>query len=182
MARPRRVEQDVLIDRIASALSSRKQLQPWTLADIAPAAGLSPAGLIKRFGSRSGILQALSRRWIDAIPDGPKNCSAVEEELRCWVVHRFAADRPHAVAYGLVNLVDDLIDDQLRTLLTKGWAKEIRYLASLLEHHGLGGLHDPISGASLLFDALHGAMLRSAAEAELPAASCILDQLLEVWT
>lgn len=182
MARPRREEQDVLIDRIAAALSSREQLEPWTLADIAPAAGLSPAGLVKRFGSRGGILQALSRRWIASIPDRPQNSTAAEEELRTWVAGRFAAGESHAVAYGLVNLVDDLVDDQLRSLLAEGWAKEIRYLTSLLERLDLAGLRDPMAGATLLFDALHGEMLRSAAEAGQPAASRILDQLLEVWT
>ncbi|WP_370892764.1 TetR/AcrR family transcriptional regulator [Janibacter sp. GXQ6167] len=181
MARPRREEQDVLIDRIAAALSAREQLEPWTLADIAPAAGLSPAGLVKRFGSRSGILQALSRRWIESIPDGPRAISA-EEELRTWVAGRFAAGGPHAVAYGLVNLVDDLVDDQLRPLLAEGWGKEMRYLAAMLEQLGLRRLSNPMAGAALLFDALHGAMLRGAVEADLPAPSRILDQLLEAWT
>lgn len=170
------------MDRIASALSTREQLEPWTLADIAPAAGLSPAGLLKRFGSRSGILQALSRRWIDSIPEIPESGSAVEAELRDWVAGRFAGGGPHAVAYGLVNLVDDLIDDELRGLLSEGWGKEIRYLASLLSHLALPGLNDPVAGASLLFDSLNGAMLRSAAEADPPTPTHILDQLLEVWT
>ncbi len=181
MARPRRAQQDVLVDRIASALSAREQLEPWTLADIAPAAGLSPAGLIKRFGSRNGILEALSRRWIESIPDGPEDSSAVEEELRAWVAGRFAAGGPHAVAYGLVNLVDDLVDDRLRQLLAQGWAKEIHYVASMLAQLGLQGLDEPVAGAKLLFDALHGAMLRQAAEPGSPEPSRVLDQLLEVW-
>lgn len=170
------------MDRIASALSTREQLEPWTLADIAPAAGLSPAGLLKRFGSRSGILQALSRRWIDSIPERPQQGSAASEELRAWVAGRFGAGGSHAVAYGLVNLVDDLIDDELRGLLAEGWSKEIHYLASLLDRLDLPGLRDPVAGASLLFDSLNGAMLRSAAEADPPTTTRILDQLLEVWT
>lgn len=182
MVRPRRAQQDELIDRIAAALSAREQLQPWTLADIAPAAGLSPAGLIRRFGSRNGILEALSRRWIDSIPDGPDDSVAAEEELRAWVAGRFAAGGPHAVAYGLVNLVDDLVDDRLRGLLAEGWAKEIRYLASLLGQLALAGLDEPARGAEVLFDALHGAMLRHAADLGSSDPSRLLDHLLEVWT
>lgn len=175
----------MLIDRIATALSSRERLEPWTLADIAPTAALSPAGLIKRFGSRNGILLALSRRWIDSIPDGPQDASAVEEDLRAWVAGRFASGGAHAVAYGLVNLIDDLVDEDLRQLLAEGWAKEIHYVASLLERlklRGLRGLRDQGAGASLLFDALNGAMLRSAAQADPLVATRTLDQLLEAWT
>ncbi len=182
VARPRRDEQEVLIDRIATALSSRERLEPWTLADIAPTAGLSPAGLLKRFGSRNGILLALSRRWIDSIPDDPQDASPVEEELRAWVARRFGSGGAHAVAYGLVNLIDDLVDEDLRQLLAEGWAKETRYIASLLERLKLRGLSDQVAGASVLFDALNGAMLRSAAQADPFVATRTLDQLLEAWT
>ncbi|MGV9824577.1 MULTISPECIES: TetR/AcrR family transcriptional regulator [unclassified Gordonia (in: high G+C Gram-positive bacteria)] len=182
MARPRREEQDVLVDRIAATLSERQQLQPWTLAEISPAVGLSPAGLIKRFGSRSGVLQALSRRWIDSIPGAPHGVVPVEDELRAWVAERFIAGGSHAVAYGLVNLVDDLIDDSLRPLLVEGWGKEISYLSGLLRRLELPGLRDPTRGAALLFDALHGSMLRSAALPDPTAASRTLDELLGAWT
>ncbi|WP_083389618.1 TetR family transcriptional regulator [Microbacterium hydrocarbonoxydans] len=42
-----------------------------SLQDVAPAAGIGPAGLIKRFGSKVGLLHALTRRWIQLIPHGP---------------------------------------------------------------------------------------------------------------
>ena len=185
MARPRRDDQEVLIDRIAATLSSRQQLEPWTLAEIAPSVGLSPAGLIKRFGSRSGILQALSHRWLAAIPeprsDDPADRPAAEE-IRTWVEGRFAAGGPHAIAYGLVNLVDDLLDESLRGLLAEGWEKEIRYLAGLLARLDLPGLRDPNAGAALLFDTLHGGMLRAAASTDPHHPTETLDQLLEAWT
>jgi AcrR family transcriptional regulator len=182
VVRPRRYEQEVLLERIAVALRTRQSIGPWTLADIAPAAGLSPAGLLKRFGSRQGILVAPSRRWIDAIPDSPERKSPPEGELRRWVARRFAPDGPGGVAQGLVNLLDDLMDDQLRGLLAQGWAKEIRYLTALLDRAGLPGLSDPGRGARLLFDALNGAMLRQATEPGAPSPARTLDDLMEAWT
>lgn len=180
--RPRRDEQQVLLERIAGALQERQSLQPWTLAEIAPAAGLSPAGLLKRFGSRQGILAALSRRWIDSIPGSPQEQAVPYSELRRWVERRFSPDGPERVARGLVNLLDDLMDDQLRGLLAEGWAKEIRYLTALLDRVGLPGLSDPSRGACLLFDALNGAMLRHATEPAAPSPAQTLDDLMEAWT
>lgn len=182
MVRPRRDEQDVLINRIAAALSSREGLERWTLADVAPAAGLSPAGLIKRFGSRGGILRALSNRWIESIPDGPVDPCAAEEELRTWVAGRFAGNDPQGVAHGLVNLIDDLVDADLRDLLAKGWAKEIRYLALLITQLNLRNVRDPAAAAAVLFDALNGVMLRGAVQPDPFAANRTLDHLMEVWT
>jgi AcrR family transcriptional regulator len=156
-------------------------MEPWTLAEISPAAELSPAGLVKRFGSRQAILLALSRRWIDAIPTTPVGGRSAGEELRSWVARRFAANGPDQVAQGLVNLLDDLVDDHLRKLLAEGWAKEIRYLSSLLASMGLSRLGDPDRAAAVLFDALNGAMLRGATEPETPLLIQALDELMETW-
>lgn len=102
-------------------------------------------------------------------------------ELRSWVDRRFSPEGPDRVAQGLVNLLDDLMDDQLRGLLAEGWAKEIRYLAALLGRAGLPGLSDPGRGACLLFDALNGAMLRRATEPAAPSPAQTLDDLMEAW-
>lgn len=171
----------MLLDRIAQTLGRRQSLGPWTLAEIAPEAGLSPSGLLKRFGSRQGILLALSRRWIDSIPESPRS-NAAGDELRSWVAQRFSPSGPDAVAQGLTNLLDDLTDEHLRVLLAEGWSKEIDYLASLLHLAKLPRLPDPHRGARLLFDALNGAMLRRAADADATGPTQILDELLEVWT
>jgi hypothetical protein len=156
-------------------------MQPWTLAEVSPAAALSPAGLVKRFGSRQGILLALSRRWIDAIPTTRVGGRPADEELRSWVAHRFAANGPDQVAQGLVNLLDDLVDDHLRALLAEGWAKEIRYLSSLVGSIGLSRLGDPDRAAALLFDAVNGAMLRCATQPEAILPTQALDDLMEAW-
>ena len=181
MPRPRRDDEAALLDRIALTLERRQSLEPWTLAEIAPTAGLSPAGLLKRFGSRQGILLALSRRWIDSIPASPQG-DASGDELRSWVEQRFCPRGPEGVARGLTNLLDDLTDECLRGLLAAGWSKEIGYLASLLHLAELPRLRDPHRGARLLFDALNGAMLRRATEPDAAGPTQILDDLLEVWT
>ncbi|STX12987.1 Uncharacterised protein [Kytococcus sedentarius] len=138
--------------------------------------------MLKRFGSRQGILLALSRRWAESIPEAPLGKNPPEVELRTWVEFRFSADGSGGVAQGLVNLLDDLMDDELRALLAEGWAKEIRYLAALLSQMNRPRDGDANRCAALLFDALNGAMLRRATEPTAPGPEQVLDHLLEVWT
>lgn len=182
MVRPRRDHQDVLLNRIASALNRRQSLAPWTLTEIAPDAGLSPAGLLKRFGSRQGILVALSRRWIESIPEAPRHDRMPEEELRSWVSQRVTPSGVDEVARGLINLLDDLADEQLSALLAEGWAKEINYVAVLLSRSRLSRLDDQQRGARLLFDCLNGAALRRAVKPHSSDPLTVLDDLLEAWT
>lgn len=180
--RPRRDDQDVLLSRIASALNGRQSLAPWTLTEIAPCAGLSPAGLLKRFGSRQAILAALSRRWIESIPETPSQDRMPQEELRSWVSQRVTPSAVGEVARGLVNLLDDLADEQLSALRAQGWAREINYVAALLSRLLLSRLGDPQRGARLLFDCLNGAALRQAVEPHSSDPLTVLDDLLEAWT
>jgi AcrR family transcriptional regulator len=59
MARPRTVSDDEIL---AATIRAMTRLGPvkLTLADVAEEAGLSPAALIKRFGSKRGLLLAVS--------------------------------------------------------------------------------------------------------------------------
>lgn len=178
MARPPRDDQDALLDRIAGALVDRQSLQPWTLAEVSPGAGLSPAGLIKRFGSRKGILQALSNRWFNGIPNEPLGLASPRQELREWAHRRFGLAGARGVAQGLIQLMDDLMDDELRGLLKEGWAREQDYVATLLCACRLRRLSDTGRGATLLFDALNGAMLR---QAVCPDADFVQQTLDSLW-
>jgi AcrR family transcriptional regulator len=150
------------------------------LAEVAPAVGLSAAGIVKRFGSRQGVLLALSRRWIAAIPQNPTGDLEPVAELREWVVNRFAP--PHGDAQGLSQLIDDLLDDELRRLLAEGWGREQAYIASLLNDGDLPGVNDSDTCAAILFDALNGAALRATAEGRADRVLETLDNLLEQWT
>ncbi len=182
MVRPRRLDDDALLERIAGALQQRSSLSPWTLAEIAGPVGLSPAGLLKRFGSRRDIVLALSRRWIDSVPAAATGHQPADDELRGWVSQRFAHAGTQSVARGLVDLLGDLADEELRARLAEGWAKEIAYLAALLRRMNPPRLDDADRGARLLFDALNGAMFRHAAHLAPLSPISVLDDFLEVWT
>ncbi len=180
MARPRRDSDDALLDRLTVVIADRQAVTPWTLAEVAPAVGLSAAGIVKRFGSRQGVLLALSRRWIAAIPQTPIGDLPPVEELRGWVAERFAP--PHGDAQGLSQLIDDLVDTDLRRLLAEGWDLEQAYLKALLELCDLPRVEDPEACATILFDALNGAALRAAAEGGPDLVSQTLVNILEQWT
>ncbi|MDO5081793.1 MAG: dihydrofolate reductase family protein [Arachnia propionica] len=74
-----------------------------------------PGWLIKRFGSRKGILQALSNRWLSGIPKEPLGLASPREELREWAHRRFGLAGARGVGQGLVQLVTvlptSLLDD-----------------------------------------------------------------------
>lgn len=173
-----------ILDRIAVSLTS----STWTLADAADAAGVHSGTLIKRFGSRHGVLLALSRRWIESVPTGPTDCGGLPE-LEAWVAAGNAApqDRAGALA-GLAMLMEDLRDDELTDLLRRGWERQVAYLALLVSQAQEEGhlLHAPPApyAARLLLDVGHGALLWAAAQQSPCAATTpktSLTALLESW-
>src|SRR5262249_57511183 len=72
---------DELLDAIAQGLADASG--SWTLTEAAHAAGVHPATLVKRFGSKHAVLVALSKRWGEALPKEPltDDCFA---ELGAW--------------------------------------------------------------------------------------------------
>lgn len=161
----------------------------WTLAEAARAAGVHPATLIKRFGSRHSVLVALSKRWSAAIPEAPLTQDCLGE-LRSWVdrMARPPQDRSRGVA-GVTMLLEDLKDDDLSRLLSEGWERQITYLAALIS----GALGDgqltrspePRTAATLLLDVVNGSYLRAAAAARSPttvAPHTLLNALMESRT
>lgn len=185
MARPRTLSDDELLDRIDAALSERQSHAvpgPWGLQDVAPAAGLSPAGLLKRFGSKNALLHALARRWIARIPTAPLGGRPPLEELRTYVADSFGTPSDAAAVYALGEVLGDLRSPTLTAALREGWAAQVHYLEQLLTLLALPRLHDPHLGALLLLDALHGALFRHAAGLEPTPATDTLDRFLEAWT
>jgi AcrR family transcriptional regulator len=183
MARPREHTDEDLLDLVGVALARRTARSRWSLADVAGESGVAPATLVKRFGSRHGLLVALSRRWIDSIPAQPAGGDPVGE-LTEWVSASFSPtpDRAAAVV-GMQYLMEDLSDDELAGLLVQGWAKQVDYLTALLAGAGLARLGDPRTGALLLFDALNGGQLRAAAgDPHAASALTILHAFWELWT
>ena len=164
MARPRALRDEQILDRVASAIDSASAT--WTLAGAATAAGLHPATLIKRFGSRHDLLLALSRRWIESVP-ATATTADPHEELRAWAASLSnGATSPDHLLARLDMLVEDLRDPELRTLLHTGWDKHTTYLAVLVEHSQQAGRLSNAAPAAtlahLLLDAAHGGLLRAA--------------------
>lgn len=185
MSRPRNQSDDEILNRIATRLSSTT----WTLADAADAAGVHPATLIKRFGSRHGVLVALSRRWIEGIPTAAADGGGLSE-LEAWAVASSQASRDRAGALaGLTMLMEDLRDEELADLLRQGWERQAAYVALLVEQAQEEGLllhaPPPPRAAELLLDVGHGALLRAAAQQRsrhaVNSASTLI-ALLESWT
>lgn len=164
MARPRVHSDEQLLSRIGDGLSSSS----WTLTDAARAADVHPATLIKRFGSRQGVLEALSRRWVEATPTSPCDAGG-KAELLDWLEHNAPRrDRPARALAGLGMLLEDLQDDALSALLRQGWARQRQYLAALIseasERGQLTRAPGPDMAADLLLTLIHGAQLQAAAE------------------
>lgn len=169
MARPRSLSDDEVLGRIAAALGGIGTT--WTLNGAAEAAGLHPATLIKRFGSRHGLLLALSRRWIETIPAAATTNDALRE-LHHWATSLSEREASPAQLLARADmLLEDLRDPELRSLLHQGWTKHVSYLTELVQHcQNTGQLTTQLSApgvARLLLDAAHGGILRDAVNTNL---------------
>lgn len=156
---------DQVLDRVSTAFEQTDAT--WTLAGAAVAAGLHPATLIKRFGSRHDLLLALSRRWVQALPTIAGTPDA-HEELLVWAASiSTGQDSSAQLLTRMEMLGEDLRDDELRLLLHQGWTKNLGYLTDLVQRcQDRGHLASRLPAdtiACLLLDAAHGALLRAAA-------------------
>jgi AcrR family transcriptional regulator len=164
MARPRTSTDAEILERIATAVGASDS--GWTLAGAAEAAGVHPATLIKRFGSREDVLLALSRRWVDAVPTGPAGRDPYGE-LMAWAASlSLHGSTPAAVLGRIDMLAEDLRNAQLRDLLHLGWQRQLDHLAVLVEaavdRGALRVTTPPRLVARLLMDTASGALLRAA--------------------
>jgi AcrR family transcriptional regulator len=182
MARPRTQSDDDLLSTIETALAAHPAMAPWGLRDVAPAAGMSPAGLLRRFGSKEQLLLALTHRWIERIPGGPTRQGQESAELRAYLNENFAASSSAAARAGLGALLRDLGSPASAALLRDGWSKQARYLSALLAHMALRPEVHPDRAALTLLDALHGGLFRQAVASEPASPDRTLDTLMEGWT
>jgi AcrR family transcriptional regulator len=186
MARPREHSDDDLLERISAGLADSSGT--WSLSEAARAAGVHPATLVKRFGSKHGLLVVLSHRWLDGIPVAPRSDDCLAE-LRSWIegIADPPPDRSRGVA-GLTMLLEDVKDDVLSDLLHTGWKRQLSYLAALLSGARAQGAlmraPDPEVGAAVLLDLVNGSYLRAAAATGPPTipARHTLRTIVEGWT
>lgn len=176
---------DQILQRVGDALGDVDNA--WTLAGAATAAELHPATLIKRFGSRRGLLVALSHRWVNNIPLQPTSQDAYQELLE-WVDSASTSEATgDQVLTRIDMLIEDLRDPELRLLLHEGWQRTISYLTALLDRARLDGRMragtPSVTLAHVLLDCAHGSLLRAVvAPAEENTDPATIRALLEALT
>jgi AcrR family transcriptional regulator len=166
MGRPR-ITPDAAVLEAASRVVSRFGPSRFTLSDVAKEAGLAPATLIQRFGSKRGLLLALARM----AAEGAEACFAkVRAANRSPLKALFAsfaemarmAETPEVLANSLAFLQIDLTDpDFRRWTLMSSRATLAGFRALLEDAIRAGELHrcDTEGLARLIQAATHGSMV-----------------------
>jgi AcrR family transcriptional regulator len=125
VARPRKITDERLLTAAETAIT---RLGPaFTLADVAREAQVAAGTLVQRFGSKHGMLVAMTKAAIAsmqrdlraAVADVDDPVAAVLQALVGWYA---PLDDPHSAANNLAQLASDLADDQLRELMAEFYA------------------------------------------------------------
>lgn len=143
--RPRTVaDADILL--AASRVISQVGPTRFTLADVGRASGLSPGALVKRFGSKRGLLLAMSRQSMESVDA----CFAAVRSAHPAPMDAFVAaalemarfvKTPEEVANSLAYLQIDLSDPEFYALMKQSSARiEAGYRALLDEAVEAGAL------------------------------------------
>jgi len=115
--RPRKVS-DAEVFEAAHRIMSRLGPAQWTLADIATEVGLTPAALVQRFGSKRGLMVALTGEVAGAIPEMFAQLRASQASplaaLRAYAdCMARMGESPRELAHHLAYLQLDLTDPEL---------------------------------------------------------------------
>jgi AcrR family transcriptional regulator len=118
MARPQTVSDEQLL-AATSRMIERLGASRVTLADVAEEAGISPAVLIQRFGSKHGLLLAVARRAREAIDDVFATALAQPGARLTTLVELLSGfvrgiDSPEVLGNHVSFLHLDLVDPELR--------------------------------------------------------------------
>jgi AcrR family transcriptional regulator len=175
MGRPKTIP-DAAVVEAASRVITRLGPSEFTLADIAREAGLAPATLMQRFGSKRGLLLALAR----TAAEGAGDCFArVRAENRSPLKALFAsfqemacmAETPEALANTLAFLQIDLTDPEFRRWTLMNSRATLAGFQALLEDAIQAGELQPCDTeglARLIQAAAHGSMVSWAFHQEGP--------------
>ncbi|MET0237127.1 MAG: TetR/AcrR family transcriptional regulator [Kibdelosporangium sp.] len=127
MARPRSISDDRLLTALATVINA---LGPgFTVADVAAEAGVSVGTVSQRFGSKHGLLKALSTRALQQVRDQVR----AAPDIRAAILDVYRGlDDPATAANNLAQLATDLADPELRALLGEFY----EVLAAELARHG----------------------------------------------
>src|SRR5260370_9257484 len=118
--RPRQTSDAQILAATARVMQRRSPTQ-LTLADVAKEAGVVPATLIQRFGTKRGLLLALCRTAPGAVPQQfaaarAKYASPLKALVELYVECTSFAPTPEAMANGLAYLQIDLTDHDFHAI------------------------------------------------------------------
>lgn len=178
----------------ADAQLAEAGIDGFTLQSVAARAGVSAATLIKRFGSKHGLLVAIDQRWANGIAASYGRIidayTDPVDRLRAGALWGFAAmDDPSRMTNLTTSLAADLADPTLRGLLAAGWGAmrdQLRTLAAAAIDAGrLPGAPDADRVARILFALGEGTRLSWAVSPDgslLTRAEQDVDTLLDAWS
>jgi AcrR family transcriptional regulator len=140
MARPRHITDERLLDAAGAVIS---RLGPgFTLADVAREAKVAVGTVGQRFGSKHGLLVAMTRTAIEAMRGGMRVIE-VDDPLEAPVLALVAAyvplDDPATAANNLAQLAVDLADGELRGLMAEFYAVMEAEVTALITDAARGG-------------------------------------------
>jgi len=118
--RPRETSDEQILAATARVMQRRSPTQ-LTLADVAKEAGVVPATLIQRFGTKRGLLLAMCRTAPSAVPQQfaaarAKHTSPLKALIELYVDCTSFAPTPEAMANGLAYLQIDLTDPDFHAI------------------------------------------------------------------
>lgn len=118
--RPRETSDEELLAATARVMQRRSPTQ-LTLADVAKEAGVVPATLIQRFGTKRGLLLAMCRTAPGSVPQQFAAARARHESPLKALIELYAectafAPTPEAMANGLAWLQNDLTDPDFHAI------------------------------------------------------------------
>lgn len=118
--RPRQTSDEAILMATMRVMQRRSPVD-LTLADVAREAGVVPATLIQRFGTKRGLLLAACRTAPGGIPEQFSAARAKYGSLLKTLIELYAegsasASTPEAVANGLAYLQIDLIDPEFHAI------------------------------------------------------------------
>ena len=146
MARPTHITDERLIAAAGVVIS---RLGPgFTLADIAAEAQVSVGTVAQRFGSKHGLLVAMTRGAIEGMRGrlrgpgdgpGPSDGDPISATIQAIVAAYAPLDDPGTAANNLAQLAVDLADPELRLLMAEFYSVMEAELAALLARAVVAG-------------------------------------------
>ncbi len=164
MARPREITDERMI--LAAGVVIGRRGVGFTLADVAAEASVAVGTVAQRFGSKHGLLVAMTRRAVDGVREAIRGAVVADPVLApaaALVAFYAPLDDPGTAANNLAQLAFDLSDPTLRGLMAEFYSVMEDEVAELVrgavETGGLPGAPSPEVAARVLTAIVDGAAI-----------------------